>query len=132
VIFVSSTLASGRKCMTFGEYNGLLQGSVLILFLKNIIGSCTDRFVPSAESENTYSNIQIFPRNYLIENSYEYFFGVHIHFLYFCYTRDLFDLSWSLGICSAITLLPHRILNWNFRYLVNTFQKFEHPLRDKL
>jgi hypothetical protein len=39
--------AGGRECMTLVGYKGLTQGSVLSLFLYNIIGSCVDRFIPS-------------------------------------------------------------------------------------
>jgi hypothetical protein len=39
--------AGSRECMTLVSYKGLPQGSVLRLFLYNIIGSCADRFIPS-------------------------------------------------------------------------------------
>jgi hypothetical protein len=38
----------------------------------------------------------------------------------------------SLGVLSGIPPLRHRLFYLNFRYLVNTFQKNGHPLRDKL
>jgi hypothetical protein len=39
--------AGCREYMTLVGYKGLPQGSVLSPFLYNIIGSCTDRFVPA-------------------------------------------------------------------------------------
>jgi hypothetical protein len=38
----------------------------------------------------------------------------------------------SLGVQSGIPPLRHRLFYLNFRYLVNTFQKNGHPLRDRL
>jgi hypothetical protein len=38
----------------------------------------------------------------------------------------------SLGVLSGIPPLRHKMFYHNFRYLVNTFQKNGHPLRDKL
>jgi hypothetical protein len=38
----------------------------------------------------------------------------------------------SLGDLSGIPQLRHRLFYLSFRYLVNTFQKNEHPLRDRL
>jgi hypothetical protein len=40
--------AGGRVYMTLVGYTGLLQGSVLNLFLYNVIGSCADRFDPAS------------------------------------------------------------------------------------
>jgi hypothetical protein len=37
-----------------------------------------------------------------------------------------------LGVLSEILPLRHRLFYLNFRYLVNTFQKNGHPLRDRL
>jgi hypothetical protein len=39
--------AGGRECMTLVGYKDLPRGSVLSPFLYNIIGSCSDRFIPS-------------------------------------------------------------------------------------
>jgi hypothetical protein len=41
-------------------------------------------------------------------------------------------LNNSLEVLSGISPLRHRLFYLNFRYLVNTFQKKGHPLRDKL
>jgi hypothetical protein len=38
----------------------------------------------------------------------------------------------SLGVLSGIPPLRHRFFHLNFKYLVNTFQKNGHPLRDRL
>jgi hypothetical protein len=37
-----------------------------------------------------------------------------------------------LGVLSGIPWLRHRLFYLNFRYVVNTFQKNGHPLRDKV
>jgi hypothetical protein len=38
----------------------------------------------------------------------------------------------SLGVLSGTPPLPHRLFYLNFRYLINTFQKNGHSLRDRL
>jgi hypothetical protein len=47
-----------------------------------------------------------------------------------CYCWSTFNNS--LGVLSGVPPLRHRLFYLNFRYLVNTFQKNGHPLREKL
>jgi hypothetical protein len=45
--------------MTLVSYKGLPQGAVLSLFLYNIIGSCTDKFIPSGCEFLQYADVLV-------------------------------------------------------------------------
>jgi hypothetical protein len=56
------------KYMTLIGYRNLPQGSVLISFLYNVIGSCADRFVPAGCSFLQYAdNLVVYVTHRLIE-----------------------------------------------------------------
>jgi hypothetical protein len=48
------------------------------------------------------------------------------------HTSCMLLLYSSLGVLSGVPPLRHRLFYLNFRYLVNTFEKNRHPLRDNL
>jgi hypothetical protein len=116
--------------MTFGKYNGLLQGSVLILFLKNIIGSCTDRFVLT-ESKNIYSNMQKTYIDIHWKQLRVFFWRFHPSFILLLYKRFIwsvleprhlqwdhtdYNIEYCIGTSETLSILSKLSTHWETSY----------------